>query len=63
MMQVNCPDLYGLNCIINNKTIFLTLAMPEDAVELSYIEICKGNEYKELNQTLDTWNITTCPSK
>ena len=41
----------------------LALAMPEDALELSYIEVCTGTEYKELNQTLDTWNITTCPSK
>jgi hypothetical protein len=38
-------------------------ALPEDSEELSYIEVCKGKQYDEMNQTLDTWNITTCPSE
>ena len=38
-------------------------ALPEDAMELSYIQVCKGTEYAEVNRTVDTWNITTCPSK
>ena len=44
-------------------TPFKMPALPEDAEELSYIEVCKGKLYEEMNQTLDTWNITTCPSQ
>lgn len=38
-------------------------ALAEDAEELSYIQICSGDEYEEVKETIDTWNITTCPSE
>jgi hypothetical protein len=38
-------------------------AMPEDAEELSYKEICSGNQYDEETRQNNTWNVETCPSK
>ena len=38
-------------------------AMAEDAEELSYIEICKKNQYKEEFKQNNTWDIDYCPSK
>ena len=38
-------------------------AMAEDAEELSYIEICKKNQYKEEFKQNNTWDIDFCPSK
>ena len=38
-------------------------AMAEDAEELSYIEICKKNQYKEEFKQNNTWDLDYCPSK
>lgn len=38
-------------------------AMAEDAEELSYIEICKKNQYKEEFKQNNTWDQEYCPSK
>ena len=38
-------------------------AMAEDAEELSYIEICKKNQYKEEFKQNNTWDQEHCPSK
>ena len=37
--------------------------MAEDAEELSYIEICKKNQYKEEFKQNNTWDLDYCPSK
>ena len=38
-------------------------AMAEDAEELSYIEICKKNQYQEEFKQNNTWDLDYCPSK
>ena len=37
-------------------------AMAEDAEELSYIEICKKNQFKEEFKQNNTWDLDYCPS-
>jgi len=37
-------------------------AMPEDAEELSYKEVCFSNQYEEEIRVNNTWNRMTCPS-
>ena len=44
-------------------TPLIAPALPEDALELSYINVCRGSEYQEVTEAMNTWNITTCPSK
>ena len=37
--------------------------MAEDPEELSYIEICKKNQYQEEFKQNNTWDLDYCPSK
>lgn len=37
-------------------------SMPEEAVELSYKEICVGNQYREETKVNNTWNQDYCDS-
>ena len=39
-----------------------TPAVPEDAEELSYKEICSKDQLKEMTRVNNTWNINYCPS-
>lgn len=38
-------------------------AMPEDAEQLGYKEVCNGDEYAEESRINNTWSIENCPSK
>lgn len=37
--------------------------MPEDAEELSYKEVCSGNQYEEEFKVNNTWSVEYCPSR
>ena len=44
------------------KAIKDTPAVPEDAEELSYKEICTKDQLKEMTRINNTWDIDYCPS-
>ena len=57
----NGTFLWGsVDCVISTRNI---AALPEDAEELSYKEICKAEQYKEMTRENNTWNKQYCPSK
>jgi hypothetical protein len=47
-------------CVKTYKSI---PALPEDAEELSYKEICTKEQYDEMIRVNNTWNKVYCPSK